>query len=128
MTCCNTSSKISRTCGLGAMRANTCPFPNGASLNSGFPTPFVRSLLRTCDRKLSAKTLNAPVSSPSKKRTLSFSVKTFHRGANCFPNCRTSNDLDWLTVIIGSAVAIWDYQLRWGYHHYPCIGPPSPDI
>ena len=100
MTCCNTSSRISRTCRSIAMRANTCPFPNGASLNSGFPTPFVRSSLRICDRKLSAKTMNVFVSSPSKKKILSFSVKTFHGGANCFPNCRTSNDLDWRTVIL----------------------------
>ena len=59
------------------------------SLNTGFPTPFLRSLmLRTCARAPSAGTIKAPVSSASGTRTLP------HKGENCFPISRFSSDLD----------------------------------
>ena len=52
----------------GVARSNNCPFPNGARLNTGFPTPFLRSLMqRNGDRTLSAGTMKVPVSSPSGK-------------------------------------------------------------
>ena len=60
-----------------------------------FPTPFLRSLMpRTCERVSSAGMMNAPSSSPSGKRTLSWSANSLHKGANCFPSSRSSIDLD----------------------------------
>ena len=98
-TCCNTSSRIPGTRRSGAVRANTCPFPLGASLNTGFHTPFLRSLmLITCERTSSAGTMKTSVSSPSRKRTLSFVAKTLPQGRKLFPNFPSSRDLDWRTV------------------------------
>ena len=89
----------------GATRVNNCPLPRGASLSTSFPTPFLRSLmLRTCERASSAGTMNAPSSSPSGKRILSWSANTFHNGANCFPISRSSSDLDRRTEIVVSAL------------------------
>ena len=55
------------------------------SLKTGFPTPFLRSLmLRTCEWTSSAGTMKAPVPSLSGKRTLSFAAKISH--------CNTSHE------------------------------------
>ena len=63
---CNTSQETPGTHRSGATIVNKCPLPKGASLNTGYPTPFFRSLmLRTCERASSAGTINAPSSSPS---------------------------------------------------------------
>ena len=94
----------SRTWKSGAVRANSCRFPR-TSLNTGFPTPFLRSLmLGTCARAPSAGKLKAPVSSPSGKGTLSFAARISHKGANCFPFSRFSSDPDWGTTIL---VLLW---------------------
>ena len=82
-------------------QVNNCPFPKGASLNTGFPMPFLRLLkLRICERASSAGTSKAPSSSPSGKRILSRSANTHHKGTNCFPISRSSSDLDWRTEIV----------------------------
>ena len=81
--------------------AHVCPFPRGASLNTGFSIPFLRSLkLRTCERVLSAGIMNAPSSSLLGTRISSWSANSLHKGANCFPISRSSIDLDRRTMIV----------------------------
>ena len=125
---CNTSPGLPGTCRSGAVRANTYPFPKGASLNTRFCTPFLRSLmLRTCERTSSARTMKAPMSSPSGKRPSNFSAKTLHRGAKRFPITHG------LQVTWTDGLRYWfcfgkmDFKLR-RRHHRPCIGPQNPDI
>ena len=109
-------------------RSNNCPFPSGASLNTGFPTPFLRSLmLRTCKRILSAGTMKVPVSSPSGKTSRYFVDKTFQRGANRLPISRSSRDFDWRTVMCWFCHCKVDHQLRRRFH-FPCIEPVSRSI
>ena len=85
----------------GETRANVCLLPRRGSLNAGFATPFLRSLmLRTCERASRAGTTNEPLSSPSGKRIRSSATKALHKGINCFPVSRTSTDLEWRTKIV----------------------------
>ena len=52
---CNTTGETPGTDSSGVTRVNVCPLPSEASLNTGFPTPFLRSLmLRTRERASSA--------------------------------------------------------------------------
>ena len=74
---CNTSGEIPETDKSDETRVNNSPLPKEACLNTGFPIPFLRSLmLRTCARVSSAETMNAPSSSPSGKRILSWSANS----------------------------------------------------
>ena len=82
-------------------RSNVCPLPSGANLKTSFPIPFLLSLmLRICERASSAGRKKTPSSSPSGKRTLSWSANSLHKGTNCFPISRSSIDLDWRTLIV----------------------------
>ena len=127
MTRCNTPSGIPGTHRSGAKSVNNCPLPKGASLNTGFPTPFLRSLmLRTCERALSAGTTKVPSPSPSGKRILSCWANTLHRGAHCFPISRSSSELDWRTEITVFGVAERTVNFK-GMNHLLYIGPQSPD-
>ena len=99
------SSGVPGTCRSGAVRANTCPFPKRASLNTGYPTPFRRSLLlRTCELTSSARTMKEPLSFPIREKNFKLFDQNSPQGAKRLPISRSSNDLDWRTVIL---VLLW---------------------
>ena len=72
---------------------NFCPCPNGASLKTGFLTPFLPSYtLRICDRVSRAGTTRLPLASLSEKISRFF-ARVFS-GGNRFPIALSSGDLD----------------------------------
>ena len=88
-----TSGETPGTDSSSVTRVKVCPLPREASLNTGSPIPFLRSLmLRTCERVSSAGTINAPSSFPSGKRILSSRFESFQRG-------------DWHTLLEASGVS-----------------------
>ena len=104
---------------------NNCPLPQGASLNTGFPTPCLRSsMLRTCERGSSAGTTNEPLSSPSGKRIWSCSAKALHNGINCFPVSWSSSPVSWSSSDLAwrTKIVVLEEQQKLptqrGYHHF----------
>ena len=126
MTCRGTSSEMLGSHGPGALRSKGWSCPGGASLQTGFSTPFLRSKMQgICERASSASTKNY-LASRSGKISWTFAPKPSHRSAIRLPIYRSSSDLDWRTVIL--VLVLQNGHSTCKEYHHPHTGPQSPDI